>query len=597
MKALNTLLGLLILELGFILMLVIFWASNKGFDFTDESYYVLCLSQVEESPGIFYFQHIMDFFFGWMEPGLVGYRIMRLFLSLLSAVVLADGLRSWMRTFSAEGSIFPDRFLYYLAFSFLSIATSYAIYPQALSYNNITVIFLAFTAGLLLKFHARSITDPSGNSRFIVFILGMAAVLVFFGRFTSGLLLLVFLPAYSFLLLLITGQWRKSWLNQCIWYGLGILFSLLLSSILFKSLFSWFADFFDAVTAVSGHSGEDILDGHIQSVQMMLSELLEHHAVIPFFFLLWVNLKGKILKIPRLGLITFRTGVLGLLIWLVYELTSEGLHHSGVAHMSTAIYFYLTLMLTTAAILLNKDTLVSLTSSSVKVKGVMLLIFSLFIFPFIGSVGTDNDLKFQLLQFTFAWITLMLILLAYVFVRVDKILALGLTFILIAGAFSQTVNGLVSNPYRIPGTLLSQQMDVVLKTGDRLMLDEMTASSILNYEKQLKTIKGYREGDPMVVLNGIPGFIYLAQSGVVSNAWMKIGYNESICYNLKHCKREDLERLVVMAASSASIDADLISCLKERGVIFPEKYLLAGTVNYAYFNLNLNIYVPDYENN
>jgi hypothetical protein len=596
-KAINSLFGLILLELSFVLVLVIFWAGNKGFDFTDESYYILSLSQPEESPGIFYFQHILDFFFGWMQPGLVGFRFMRLFLSLLASLILASGLRIWKRTVLPGVGIIPDKYIYYFALSFLSIATSYSLFPQALSYNNITVIFLAFSMGILLYFHAYSLSNVSGKMEHMSFLFGVAAVLVFFGRFTSGLLMLVFLPIFSFLILLLGRQSWRVWAKHWIWYGAGILVSLIISSLMFKSLVDWFAEFFKALAAVSGHSTNDILTTHFDSVNLMLTALIENHAVIPFILLVWINGKTTLGKIPHIGPAIFMVGSLGLLTWLGKDLYESSLHLSGSAYMSEAIYFYLSLLLAALALVLNRPTISALMRFNAKNTGVVLLLVSLFVFPFIGSVGTDNALNFQLLQFTFAWIMLLFILVSYAFLKVDKVLALGLALILVAGSFSQTVNGLVFNPYRIPGTLRTQKQDVLLKSGDRLLLDEMTASNILNYEKLINSLKGYKEGDPMIVLSGTPGFVYLANAGVVSNAWMKIGYNESICYNLNTSKREDLDRLIIVAPTSAVIEQDLISCMKERNVLFPENYLMGESFNYTFFNLNLTMYVPKHVDN
>ena len=76
------------------LLSVVIWGLNKGFDITDEGYYLLGYQDGQEigySPSGF--QYVIRGFFGWMALDIINVRILRLIISLISVLLLTIALK------------------------------------------------------------------------------------------------------------------------------------------------------------------------------------------------------------------------------------------------------------------------------------------------------------------------------------------------------------------------------------------------------------------------------------------------------------------------------------------------------------------------
>lgn len=274
----------------------------------------------------------------------------------------------------------------------------------------------------------------------------------------------------------------------------------------------------------------------------------------------------------------------------------NSLHLSGVKFLDSAIYFYILLLLISIAVLINQKTLTIVLSN--RGRAIELLILMLFIFslPFVGSVGTNNMLHIQILQFMFSWIVIAFFLMALIYKYVDKLLSIGLILILVVGSASQTIYGLVYSPYRINGSLLTQNKEVTLKTGDRVMLDPYTAQEIINYGRVIDGLSNYKEGDPMIVLTGTPGFIYLANASVVEQAWISRAHPESVCNYLDRTNDQELQNLLIVSLRHQAFSIELLQCFNKNNIDFPANYLPPTVIKYPLWNMELDLWVPKERN-
>jgi len=89
-----------ILLLSFILEIIILvWGINKGFDFTDEGYYILGYQQGQEIGFCVSFFHlIIRKVFAWLSLDVIDTRSIRLVLTILSSLFFSIGLWQWIGT-------------------------------------------------------------------------------------------------------------------------------------------------------------------------------------------------------------------------------------------------------------------------------------------------------------------------------------------------------------------------------------------------------------------------------------------------------------------------------------------------------------------
>ncbi|MBN4066178.1 hypothetical protein JYT51_02490, partial [Candidatus Amoebophilus asiaticus] len=157
---LNNIISVIISMFTVIALGIIVWGTNKGFDLTDEGYYMLGYTNPYENwPKLTFFHMVGSILFGWLDPGILGYRIIRLILTIFSSVVFASGFIKWIKATGIYTApfIINSRSIY--AFVLLGSLISYSIYPQTLSYNTLTLILLQLSVGLF--FYAISSSDRS----------------------------------------------------------------------------------------------------------------------------------------------------------------------------------------------------------------------------------------------------------------------------------------------------------------------------------------------------------------------------------------------------------------------------------------------------
>jgi len=167
--------------LNLILIVVVWWASYRGFDLSDESFYYLGYRHYANIPDLSAasFHFIYGKFFSFLDLSLAGVRLLRLFLSLLASLILYVGIKkvkspgAWSERFILFNVILGGMLL------------SYTWAPMALSYNSMSTIFFACIVGFWLI----GISSSPRTKLFCWTILGGFFVLLFFIKISNLLLL------------------------------------------------------------------------------------------------------------------------------------------------------------------------------------------------------------------------------------------------------------------------------------------------------------------------------------------------------------------------------------------------------------------------
>lgn len=179
---------------------MIAFSINKGFDITDESYYLINFSFPEGDSFLWsHFNRVVNFFLIFISPGIISLRILRLLLVISGAAFLFAGLKRLIRLLDLSFSIFRrEEFLLLLSFSLLSFCFG----PLALSYNSLNVFLIEIFFFLLVNFISITISLESSISTkwFIAtFFLFFFWTLILINKSSTAIALLPLL-AFSFII-------------------------------------------------------------------------------------------------------------------------------------------------------------------------------------------------------------------------------------------------------------------------------------------------------------------------------------------------------------------------------------------------------------
>jgi len=193
-----------------ILMLIIF-AIPRGFDFSDEGFYLLLSDPFQSNKaGIINYDLFFKLLFELtgLEFGIIGIRVFRLLSYLLGAFLLS---KAW-RNIRHEETISPIVFL----ISALGLFAGYGFLPPSLSYNSLSVVAVCIW---LLGISKSNIRDLD------LLLIGVSFSILFYSKISS-LVGLIFLT--GFILYKAKVSWIKIWMILLPGLFLEILFLLTL---------------------------------------------------------------------------------------------------------------------------------------------------------------------------------------------------------------------------------------------------------------------------------------------------------------------------------------------------------------------------------
>ncbi len=164
-------------------LLVILLGINRGFDISDEGLYMLLADPAQENAaGIFNYDLFFKLFYKitGIEFGIVGMRLLRLFVYLLAAI----SLTFFWKNLTAANKLSLNLFF----FSLLGIFAGYGFLPQSLSYNSLSVVLACFWLTLI---------SIKNKTTFQYFLIGLVLACMAYIKITSclglGLLTLVWM--------------------------------------------------------------------------------------------------------------------------------------------------------------------------------------------------------------------------------------------------------------------------------------------------------------------------------------------------------------------------------------------------------------------
>ncbi len=132
------------------------------------------------------------------------------------------------------------------------------------------------------------------------------------------------------------------------------------------------------------------------------------------------------------------------------------------------------------------------------------------------------------------------------------------------------------HPYRV-NDLRTQKERVKLPRGEGLLFDEETAGFLSRTWDIIDERTSFRQGDPIIEFDDLPGLVYLFGGVSPGNAW----YNRSVkksCFSLKISSLSDreLSRSLILMRGKPRFSEELKDCMKERGIDIDRYEVMGG---------------------
>lgn len=576
------------------ILAVIVISMNRGFDFQDESFYMLCYDYTGiYKEGISSFHIIVHKLFGWMNGGIVGYRVVSLLLTLLSSYLLYNGLRKWLGVYMPGRPYFSPTFL--LVYVFLGNFIHYATGVQTVNYNFIINTTVVSCTGLLLGILAFGADDivKSRTKLATVVLIGALCSLSFFTKFSTGILQVA---AYSALFFIY--YFRHSFRSRLVILAalfIGVTAGCALFFLLFQSYAEWSYNFitgFRYMTRPSDHPPGALLQSYITNVGALLSFFRANlYWTIALPILVVANRYFGKNKLWVIGRNLFITACTAYFIYRLYlhqfhraPFLRDWGHHTGYFY---PIILLIILLLLIAIAIANKVNLFRYFNARYHVIIVLLL---LFFSPLLAVIGTSNSLFLNLLLNAAPWLCLILVLLAFV-ARYTGYAATGIILVLtILFTATQIIDANTYTPYyaayRKQKTNLFHQTELVPPIAKLrgVYVDTATKHFLLGMNALLQS-RHMPVGYPVWSFSS--GVAYLMGGVQIEEFW----FNKT-CESKANFGLPQKPPVFIVADAVKKPSAEVLQCLQGMGINYPEDYVVAGEVWFPHFQTMAQVLFP-----
>ncbi len=539
----NGIIKYLNISVFFAMLATVLWGLNKGFDVTDEGYYVLGYQPGQEIGfGASGFQQLIKGLFSWMTLDVVNLRILRLLFCLLSTFLLTIGLKYYL----------DKKYSNLHVFSILGIGAllSYTYGPQSLSYNSLIASFLLMSFTLVLIG-----LNKKGNYSTVIFL--FSGLLLAFGLIVKFPPVLVYLVCLGLFFIS-----YKKWTHKKKFYAIvklliGFVLGLLLFSVFCVSIFDFYDDVSRGISFLSSSGSNHTLQSLFGNVGELLVLVLTFLG--SFFLLLIFNrfLNKRIKSSSKIDLFLIFL-FLGIVFFFCFQNIID------LISVNTSFLLFITTLFIVYAFsnfnVLNKHSRI-----------VVVLMVFLFLLPFIGSLGTNNSLLFNTGFMLSCWLALILLVIDK---SLNNQLFVNVVYVVLITVSSYLfVNQYINHPYRI-NSLHSQTESI---PNERVKLDVQSADFISKLEAILKK-NNFEKGDPIVGLYKMPGLVYLLggkSPGGILSLWDKNRTNQF----LAELKESSIDYSTSYFLIKNRYADSLVIGLNTLGVKFPNDYVNVGSVS------------------
>lgn len=570
--------SLSIIYFGYTLIIVaiLLYSVNKGYDFSDESCFLLNLNNPEKYLGGIYNYHLIFLhFFGFLPKSIILFRVYGILILLFGTVILFFGLRKFINS-NHVNIQFRSLDLFNLAF--VSSFLFFFINIYTVNNNILSQFFLLVVSSILLYFASLEFLNFSLKNIFLIIILSIVSVLFFFNKFSTAIVL-IFITISVFIGLFYK-NYKKSLFKLLLLFVFSSLLMLKYYFTFIQSYESWCFLFKKELSILSDHKPSYLLNQYFIQIISFLFFFVKYYFWIFCYPIIYYLIFKKIIKVSKyLSVFLQFTFILIYLLSLYYfkyyesTLRMGPFNHAFIYLINVCLFFILYLI----------DQ-----KKNIKSKDVLLIVF-LFLLPFVGSIGTANNLFLNALFHGFSW----LILVVFFVSKISMFKKLNLFFlsILISITSSQTISGIIQYPYysfsfnygnktnlldenqKVNGIPLLK--DLYVNHKSKVFLEKLNAIFIKHKLHKTPIICYYYPGIPFLMNGYSPGPNYYFSTERDAKGYSYVNGNPP-----------------PVIIEHKPISVDLIKVLESKNINFPSDYSLVDSIYFYNPNCYLKIFKP-----
>lgn len=553
------------------LLCVVGWASYRGFELSDESFYYLGYLYFDNTPDLTAasFHLIYGRLFSFLDLGLPEVRLLRLFLTLLASLVLYVGIQQ-----RKGASPWWDRLI---LFNIVlgGMLLGYAWAPLALSYNSMSSILIAFIVGFWLL----SLGTKGWPKMTYWMVLGSLFVLLFFTKATNLILLPLIIMATLYWQYTQGMQKRRS-VRSSMPYGLAFTIGIITMLIIIsggitsiqETIDSYLQQLFGLANGDSSHSFSYLWNRYYKNAEMVVQEL--KFPILGVLFL-YVSIKAytKTKQGKTNAWLSIMFKVLGILIFLAFIIQNEYWKGGTLLKYKILIPYIFAVVFA----LLNR---------SIEAKKLNLIILlGLLSVPIAGAIGTNNGLSAQVLFYAVFVFLMIYYMLDSSSSNWFKGFVISTVMLL---ATSQITSGIVLRPYRVAPLAQNTLRLNKVPTLKNLKVD----STVFELSKNLESLGSF-EAEYIFTYSGILGVNTLAGKKPYSLEWFNEGDDEKICTVIKKSKISP-DNILFLIPEELPFTTAILSCLANKGIHFNADYAKIKSFKFFYprrkKTMTLNVY-------
>lgn len=495
---------------------LVVWASGRGFDVTDESYYLLAVRDrlVAHTSFGALAGSVID------EPTLRGLRFARLALAAAACAAFAGGLRAWIGAAFRGAPAAPAARLVVPLFACTGAVLAWSNYPMALSYNSIADAIMLAGSGAVLAALARP--EDGRRAAWAAAAAGAAAALMFFVKFPS---------AVAFAVASAGALWAGTECRRLPVVLAGLGGAAAGAAVFFGAAAppaAWERGFSDylRLARMATHRGDKLVETALADAERIgLSLVTEYFLALVVSVTAWIAVRQN--RGVSRGLATAAVAVTVITCVVV-----SGHWRSGRSGAAAAARPHLAMLFLLAGAWVQCRRVLPQPATAaadepgapVRTRRWPALAYLALLPPSLVA-GTDNVPTTQVLQHAVPWFAVAGVALFACIERAGAPASLASVLCVPAAlAGAQCVHGLVFEPYRIDAPLPAQTVPVADVPALRGVSVSPGTARFLRELRDLAVNEcGYRPGDPVLVLHELPGAVVALGATVPPGAYFTFG--------------------------------------------------------------------------
>ena len=573
------------------------WISPRGFDITDEGFYLLEAQfpgDVVNAASKGYLTTAI--LFRMTSRNIVAFRVAGLVLTVASAFVLYVGVDRFWQSMVRDMPVTRSQRIAESGLVVLGTLTMYQWFLPTPGYNMVNLWACSGWAGSLLLGLSRLRSGPRTWSTFSAMVVaGFCLTMAFLTKFPSGLALL---GLTGFCLVIWRGKPSSGVRTAAaiaVGVGIGLCFFYVAAATFAPTAeLANFRHYFAANASFTGESASKRLLRNFREIYVHIfrpasTEFWILDALL-FVSMTAVGLRSRIAGTQPRG---HEWGIvlsLALAGWLSYQRGYWPYYAPGISDFGRIYFSWLVLLMVAVA------TSAPLHWAHVRrcgwshARAALTAAAILFALPFVGAIGTTNPININVGLCLAGWFALIVFILRGL-ARLERqplIVGVGATVLAALLAF-QVISGPLRWPHRLNSGVLHQTQPTNLGSpSTRLFLDAPT--SLFFHELRLVAARcGLSAGDDVLAFFDMPGIVFALGGRSPGLLWFTHGYPGSRARNEQGLRDAGVRRVSQAYLLETHQSRPWLGTLNDFGIVFPQNYVLCGELKIPYTWLNEHV--------